>query len=108
MPKSFKKKRTKRQQRSHYPKKKQNVSKKLHLRRTKIPGELQLKRAYPKLSLHLLSSTIQQALRDKFNQIIPFSKIGDKTGKEGITYFELFQALSGFDYVKQQPYIVMI
>ena len=74
----------------------------------KTPCELQLKRAYPKLSLHLLSSTIQQALRDKFNQIIPFSKIGDKTGKEGITYFELFQALSGFDYVKQQPYIVMI
>ena len=70
--------------------------------------EIQLKQVYPQLRVFTLAPDVRKAILQKFQQCIPFSKRGDKTGKAGITYLELFRTLSGFDHTNQKPYLVLI
>ena len=72
------------------------------------PCERILRRVYPTLRVHPLTSSIKEALVQKFKQRIPFSKWGDKTGKQGITYWELFRALSGYNHKKNEHHLVLI
>lgn len=67
-----------------------------------------LQRAYPSLRLHALPADTHTKLIHKFDSIIPFSGRGDKTGKRGITYWQLFHALSGYNYKTNEPHLVLI
>lgn len=76
---------------------------------TASPCETVLRNTYPALRVHVeLSPDVQKALLHKFSQRIPYSKCGDRSGENGVTYFELFRALSGFDYKTKKPHIVLI
>jgi len=77
--------------------------------RSQSPCEIVLQNTYPALKVHhKLSPAVQEALLHKFAQRIPYSKCGDRTGQNGVTYFELFRALSGFDYKTKKPHLVLI
>lgn len=67
-----------------------------------------LQRTYPSLKIHALPADIHEKLSRKFDSTIPFSVRGDKTGKHGITYWQLFRALSGYNYKKKEPHLVLI
>lgn len=77
-------------------------------KQTKSIYENILRDVYPTTKVHRVNKRITKQLIHKFNSIIPHSVRTDKTEKDGLTYFELFRALSGYDYAKKRPHMVFL
>ena len=75
-----------------------------------------LREIYPQMKVYALPSHITSKLIQKFKKRIPQSIRKEKNAdgsseqseRKDLTYFELFRALSGFDYKKQQPHMVFL